>query len=1175
MEADPDDMQENEAAAGAGDVESPAEQAEQEETPLFEDYETGDSFEPTTETDEPPEEARGPIKVFISYKRDVYDQEVAARLYADLSRKNYEVFLDRQTPSGMEFEVEATTFLDQADYVIVLLSTHYINDGHYGRAELERASGRYKREKRPTIIPVRLDMSQLGLTLTAYIGRIQAIFWVNQDYWELLEKIECALSKKPLPMGKPSAIGLDPFLIGKSRRERIKSTFVEPPGYSLNGSLAESKKVWWIVGDTEVRNYLAVSVATRQPTEAVYEISKKTWLEVYNSGITDSTIVLRDVMPAKHFSEEAAGDELSSLASLIGRNNILIATISRDAFSQARHEMCKYDFKDLESVEVGSALFNKATKTEIFTKLLEYSYKSGDIGAEQYKWARSLIPGRGSKSLGPVKSEAGGLPDNGELIEETGAKFQEVIERWSPTDVERFVRLGLHQIKRYSDLLKLLQRNATLDDEIKSWFVSLDDSTRCFILILAIFYELDNESFWSKYKLAVQHLQKIAPHLSPLNLGICRQYAAPYVSTEGSVDFVDERVADAISQELAKSYREYFVELIPKLKEWSVPAERQSQDKNVQAERKRRAEQTKPIRLAIARAAGKFGRLGIDDLLEIIDFWATDPLIQIRDTAAVAVEQIVQNAKAANYLLDLLEQWGTPSPNKALNYRMHTAALCLARVVTAKSDGLISTRALDGLEGLAKSKKPGVKFHVSVALQRMAREVPLIKIQSLATSVASNGVPALRLNVANALNQSRSVDDEIVTALLEKWSLSENAKLRWTAFCCPIIQRETNYRRPGKGNDFVGDRNKQLLSFLYQDAALLANVFIEAISNDHHGKTAFACFEDFVLGATAEHRPQLVLAFASIPLERLEPKLFDPLRRSDHRNVEHLVIEIREAAWRQALSKPPDFLNLLNEKLRQEQRLRETFDTLVSLLRPEPQDHRGRVVRALANCYPRHRNILETVLIKLNDIAPSYFEPITQQVWQQVLRNLFSDPPAFLAFINDNLKSESRRDLALATIEAVAQNFLNEVLQALAFNYSLQAPEVKHALRVFRDCQSRLLNRVAREFYYRLLEGDLFNPLQLVHRLRAAFQDADERPAFLDVLQLLYASTTKGRKEAIIETFVQALDAVPDQVTALLSSPYVKEWPNLESLQVDISRAHDQSRSIVARLLNRFFTPDR
>jgi hypothetical protein len=1161
-----------------------------EDTLLFDGGEANDGeadeiFEQTIENEEPAEEVQLPKKIFISYKRDVNDlkvcdQEIAERLYADLTRKNYDVFLDTKQPPGVDFERCAAEFLDQTDYVIVLLSTYYVNESNYGRAELEQINARYKREKRPTIIPIRLAyVGQLGLTLTSYLGRFQTISWINQDYWWLLERVDCALNKQPLPLDKLSAIGLNPFLISKSRRDRIKSTFVEPLGNRFNGNLVNKKNILWVVGSPDVRNYLAVSVAAKQETEAVYEISKsKTWYEIYNSGVTKSTIILRDILPARHLGEDLAGDELSSLASLIEQDNILIATLSEEAFSQARQEMRKYDFNDFDhTIEVSHTSYNRDAKILIFTKLLDFSYQSGEIGLEQYTWARSLIHGAVNEAEDQTQLEANGLPHNQELIENSQAKFQEVIERWSPADIERFVRVSLQQSKRYSDLLKFLQRNALLDDEIQAWFVALDDSVRCFILLLAIFNEFDNESFWLKYKSAVQHLQKLAPHLSSFNLGICRQQAEPYVSTEGSVDFADERVAEAIIQELAKSYREYFVELIPKFKEWSVPADREVEDKAGKAERKRKAEQTKAVRLAIARVIGKFGRLGIDDLLEIIEYWATDPLIQIRDAAAVAIEQIIQDAKAANHALDLLEHWCTTPSGKQINYRMCTAALCLARVISAKPETSIALRAIDCMEGLAKSNKRGVKFHVSVALQRMASEIPLDKIQPLATTIAGKGVEmSLRLNVANALNQSRYLDEAQVTALLEKWSLSENVKLRWTAFCCPVIQRDLNHRKLGRAKDFASNRNRQLFSFLDQDAALLANVFVESISNEHHNKTVFVCLENFILEASDEHLPKLVAAFALLSLEKLEATLFDSLSASGHEKVKHLVIEIRQAAWKRTLLKPPDFLNLLKERLGQKQPLRETFDTLISLLKPEPQGCRNQVIQTFANCYPQQSNVLEAVLSRLNKIAPSHFEPVTQQVWRQVLQNLFSDPPAFLAFIHDNVNREGKQAMTLAIVESLAQSFPNEVLQAFAFNYSLQSPTVKAILHLFRTCQNSRLNRIAQEFYYRLLEGELFDPdpSKFVNRIKASLQDEQERPALLGALQLLYMANPKSRTDEVIDMLAQALDQLPQDTEALFSSPYLKGWSNLESLEHDVRRAHSHKHSLVTRFLNRFFSSD-
>ena len=81
-------------------------------------------------------------------------------------------------------------------------------------------------------------------------------------------------------------------------------------------------------------------------------------------------------------------------------------------------------------------------------------------------------------------------------------QFRENIARWSPDDIESFV-LGLTQVRSQGDIARLLKRNATIDVEIRSWFVGLDDSTRCFVATVALFANFSNEELWGHHKAIV------------------------------------------------------------------------------------------------------------------------------------------------------------------------------------------------------------------------------------------------------------------------------------------------------------------------------------------------------------------------------------------------------------------------------------------------------------------------------------------------------------------------------------------------------------------------------------------------------------------------------------------------------------------------------------------------
>src|SRR5262249_27477837 len=149
-------------------------------------------------------------------------------------------------------------------------------------------------------------------------------------------------------------------------------------------------------------------------------------------------------------------------------------------------------------------------------------------------------------------------------------RFLQNLEKWSPADIERFLLRQVPGISKPVDLTRALQRNATLEDEIHDWFLALADSVKCFVLTVALVPGLDPQQAWKKYRSVFQRLRPFDPQLALWPIGLSRERATPYVTADGTVEFIDERAGETVRREIARSYREYLLELLPELQQWTV-----------------------------------------------------------------------------------------------------------------------------------------------------------------------------------------------------------------------------------------------------------------------------------------------------------------------------------------------------------------------------------------------------------------------------------------------------------------------------------------------------------------------------------------------------------------------------------------------------------------------------
>jgi hypothetical protein len=1165
---------ENGGADPLGELAEGEEPAAEEEQAEGEELEEGE--EPEGDEEQDTEESRPTI--FISYQRNDNDSHVADRIYEELGQ-HYEVFLDRKTLlPATDWPVETERWLKKADIIIALISAKSVQS-LFVNAELQDAYDRWRTQGKPRVIPVRVDyVGPYGLRLSAYIGHFQSLLWENKNYVWLFEQLRAAISLKPPPPTQRAVIvGTDILPISDSLRGRWAETFVMPRELDSEESLFKEKRLLWVTGEAGVRNYVALSLAARtKETKALYEVTRaRKWSEVNNTSVSDSAIVFRDALPSQFDDESGAISmgEWHSLRAIIERNNIIIATSPNEGTERPKQELRRYQFTDYQHLVVGRDSYTRTDKLDIFTRLLDYTFKAGELGEEKYALAAELLKEPDEAALVPGTAPARGHARALERLQrESRGKFRENIARWLPSDIERFV-LDLSQVETLSDIIKLLQQNADIENEIRTWFLGLDDSTRCFVLALAMLPELGHEELWGKYKLIVEHLRRFDPGLRLLPFGVCRRRAHPKVSAEGAIYFSDESVSDAVRQEVVRSYREYLLELVPLLKEWSVPPGRNPKTQEQKNQRRLKIEESAEVRASIARIVGVAGRLGLDDLSGILDYWATDSNFQVRRSVAIALGQAAREQAGAVHALGLIEKWcsdiNSPAP---LRWRGMAAAIATGSVAAAASDPYVTLRLLQCLERFVKSKRNDARFYASIALKQVARHAPLSAAEGIIKRLAGDKRAEVRVNAAAALNEFRPNDGEESATLSEQWALSESENQRWVALCGIVLSRRGQHGgRP--------DKYERLLELLkHEDAATtLASVLGELVRDDHHGQVAEETYMHLAREADESAWVNLAAGLGRLSDGRLDGKLLPLLRSATPPTplLDERLVDVRREALKQRLDEPAQLLNTLKAWLKREGARLELFRALALLLDEGPTGCKSQLIAALAEHYSRDQTGVTELLSRLEDLAPAYFEPLARAVRRAAFERLLQDPPAFVVLASEALSDVGAQSAAREALESFALDespgAREAMLRALAQACAHSPVAAKELLARLKSSGSPELARIAYEFNYRRMEAAITTPADFPSVALELIREDGGEGESLGLLNFLAAPEPTGVRTSLVNTLAEARRLQVAAADELLAHPALTTWVNLVGLPAEVTRASYVQKIFLRKLAAKLF----
>lgn len=610
-----------------------------------------------------------------------------------------------------------------------------------------------------------------------------------------------------------TGLPVEEYRVPPSEIGRNEATFVQPREFDIARNRSTSAGVRWVVGPPGIgkrtfalalaRHWLSAASKDRDDWP-IYSFPRQVdWESISRSALQRSAIILPDALGAVSFDREHVDEKLAVLKRLVDGGNLVVVTCPRDIHDEAKirtRRLSEWLTRSAWVTELNAGSYDKDARNNLFEHLLEYARTSNALLPRPYRLAREVLDWRGVAAK--VVPSADDLPGQAHALLE-----KHLQDTWIPIDVDRFVFGSLPSIRTHRDFVGLLQQDADINSRIQSWFVALDLPTQSFVFTLALFAGIDDRSLWLKYKDVVGDLHYLNPTLPTLPLGILRQRAAPYVTANGPLDFLNSSVHRAVIREISFSYRDYFLELRDKIILWSVPARKidsrtGGQGTGVQP-RSQAALQpspleadnidsdqaivaTEPVRNAIARVVGEVAKRSMEDVLPILDTWGSHTSARVGRSAGTALSETSTDPTKAWAVLRLLHRWAIDfTSDNARNLR-RSAASSFGQISLNSSRPDLHDYALQDLQLLAGDHNDLVKCEVAFFTGRLAGGLPLSKITPVLSKLARAKYDKPEQerwayeDMARAIDQAAQKEGDAVLELIESWVKSDATRARRT-----------------------------------------------------------------------------------------------------------------------------------------------------------------------------------------------------------------------------------------------------------------------------------------------------------------------------------------------------------------------------------------------------------
>lgn len=455
------------------------------------------------------------------------------------------------------------------------------------------------------------------------------------------------------------------------------------------------------------------------------------------------------------------------------KSNFVIMTSSTSALAEVLREtrLEEWELMHNAQLHLTAGSYDKRARRSMLECHLSWAVEEGRVQPDQAKWLSDALESSRDSDL---QTALYGLA--------------------LPLDIKRLVDDRLPRIKEVNQLLPTIRELSNLQREIRTWFHSLDDDQQCFLFTLALFDGFDRSEIWKWYTQIIGKLRTRNPALSIRPLGTMSTATQPYVAkTHGTPTFAHPSFHEAILRVVAEEYREYFLDLIPDFVEASVPPADASTGDEIA--------KTQPVREAISLAAGEIARSGVNELMKLIEAWASYKIGRVRLAATEVLSRATESPTQIESVLKLLYGWAGDRTRENYGKRW-TAAVTYGRLSKAAPE-----RAISGLSYLATDPSPFVRSGVPKALRSLSAVRPN-ESRRIFTDLAADSDDYTRRAVSNVLRTVSYRRLDFVADLLKEWSSMESANRIWTlARTCFIIPRSLQDERVAILVDCIRDHS--------------------------------------------------------------------------------------------------------------------------------------------------------------------------------------------------------------------------------------------------------------------------------------------------------------------------------------------------------------------------------
>ncbi|MCB9418802.1 MAG: putative DNA binding domain-containing protein [Ardenticatenaceae bacterium] len=581
----------------------------------------------------------------------------------------------------------------------------------------------------------------------------------------------------------------DEYQLKQTERERLNYVFVEPNNKILVEN-ARSKlykdKFLLIhgesgVGKRSIATQLAEELLKEQKALRLLYLSR--FVSVSDlSGVDEAVIIIPDIFGYKHLERPDFEAEQKIIEDMLS-SNYIIMTSPTDIFDEVLNEtrLEEWEIFHDNQLLLDSSLYDDSTKALIIEKHLSWAQKNNKIRDNQINFFSF------------------------DANSESGKEMQLALKKLRlPAQIRRLVDYELPKIKTKKQLLTILSKQTTLENEVYSWFVNANEDIQCFLMVLAIFNDLPLIEFQRWYQVIVSKLRRFNPILKVLPFGTAINNSSPFVvELHGRPSFADRSIQDAVLTVIAKAYHTYFAQLIDDFIDASVPKQTS----------KLEIVNTELVRKAVTIAASQIAKVDFTELLPLITALANIKRGAGSVRSAEILSSAAQNRTQIKPILELLREW-LRNENNEFMYRRWTSVVTLGKM----SDS-VSWQAINILTICTnKERNPYVRSAIPHSIKPYVSSNPQ-KSKLILSKLAADKQPFTRRRVSQVVKELSYRKEEFAIDLLQIWATSESERRLWTLLrTCIIIPRKLKEYRLSI-----------ITNSLYTNHDILQNSFVDSI----------------------------------------------------------------------------------------------------------------------------------------------------------------------------------------------------------------------------------------------------------------------------------------------------------------------------------------------------------